>query len=186
MTKSGLKSSGRRQVWRWGTGGGAQGAGDCQGEGVGTGSSAHGWCSWGQNSPCGYSHTGNGQGQCGRRHPGADMESNSRDSLWVRNMVIRSHVAGQGPAEPQPAPDGEEGASDIHASSSSVPCPWTPRSTKGPRWSLVLPWPGPALGPTHTGSPGEVLFLLPPSPPPPKRNRGRLQTPGCEHEGNNR
>lgn len=58
-------------------------------EGVGAGGPAHGWCSWGQNSPCGCSHTGSGQGQSGHRCPGAGMGSSNRGSLWVRNRDQR-------------------------------------------------------------------------------------------------
>lgn len=58
-----------------------------RGEGVGAGGSAHGWCSWGRNSPCGYSHIGSGQGRSEHRSPGAGMDSNSRGSLWGRNRV---------------------------------------------------------------------------------------------------
>lgn len=50
---------------------------------------AHGWCSWGQSSPCGCSHTGSDQGQSGHRYLGAGMDSNNRGSLWMRNRDQR-------------------------------------------------------------------------------------------------
>lgn len=51
----------------------------------GAGGPAHGWCSWGQNSPCGCSHIGTGQDQSGRRCPGVGTGSSNRGSLWARN-----------------------------------------------------------------------------------------------------
>lgn len=74
--------------------------------GVGAGGPAHGWCSWGQNSPCGYSHTGSGQGRSGHRSPGAGMGSNNRGSLQRRSRDQRP-LRATPPPQPHAAADGE-------------------------------------------------------------------------------
>lgn len=58
-------------------------------------SPAHGWYSWGRNSPCGCSHTGSCHGQSGHRRPGAGMGSNNRGSLWIRNRSEETSRWGQ-------------------------------------------------------------------------------------------
>lgn len=139
--------------------------------GVESGGPAHGWCSWGQNIPCGCSHTGIGQGRSGHRSPGVGMGSNSKDSLQGRSRDQRPLKYDL--STPILSPMGKYGARHMDSSYISVLThlvalsglwcsPKSPICSHSYGWKLpALPCSGPALVSSlvHTGPPREVSPL---------------------------